>query len=277
MKSIISIFVCLIIEIASLHAQGQLVIASDSIRLKNGEWFATSIASCDKKAAYFSDGRVAMLSVISEITTSSETLATQLAELLPGCVLSSADSRWKLHLDSASILSIEPKENRFFAGTSVLLNFISTRAGNFEAVLHFDPALANWLVLELSGSCGWSSTNGIRDIVGPQAVFQSVIEYEAYQFSLGVGVQHSFWTGRAELTASIGKRSLSSSATTGAGSTVQLAHSLEDVSFVTLRYVHLIRNTPFLLSAGGRYYVSILAIDGVTQRFGASVGVGLTL
>jgi hypothetical protein len=149
--------------------------------------------------------------------------------------------------------------------------------GNFEAILHFDPALAPWLVLELSGSCGWSSTNGVRDIVGPLAVFQSVIDYEAYQFSLGVGVQHSFWTGRAELTASIGKRFLSSSATTGAGSTVQLAHSLEDISFVTLRYVHLIQNTPFLLSAGGRYYVSILAIDGVMQRFGASVGVGLTL
>jgi hypothetical protein len=258
----------------SSYAQQAGGSALDSIFLRAGQSLAGEIGSFDRKAVYLTDGRIVMYSVIAEIRTRKDSLAAGLKTMFPKCFTAGQNGGWVFRPDTVCIEPQVPQPHRLFGGSSVFLNITSARAGGIEALMHVETGLDSWLFLEIGGAYGRSSSDGPRDIMGTSGVFRSVVDYEAWLIFIGMGAQYSIGAGRVELAGEVGRRSLSSSLASSAGSTTSFAQLSSEVAFITLRYVHGFAASPFMVCAVVRYYIANPAFDSEKQTFAYGVGIG---
>lgn len=271
------LLVCILFTVSQLYTSPSIGESSDSIKTKSGRWIQSMIQSFDNRALYLDNDTVVMFKVVSEIRISDEVLAAKLSHIFDSTVIEKVDGRWIINFENSSIPKVVKQESKILSNKKLLLTITTTRVKNFEIQLHFDEAFSSWSVFQIALSGGVFASNETVPIVGASKIFYSTIDYQAFQFTAGIGVENDFAGGKMGLIASAGNELMSGSYTTVIGTSQSLFEDNDFVYFFTLQYIRPVTEGPINFALYTRYYISSSVVDSKVDRFAFGVGLGFPL
>jgi hypothetical protein len=236
-----------------MHSCAFAMEGRDSLFFNDGKTLCTRIHTLNAWSVTLDDGNFIGLKMLSVIKTRDSLLVQQLRSFYPQIDVTVQDSIYTITTAHLRLLPADPYSDDFVYRYFVLLNAMNAPYENIEFQLNLIPRLCHNIVGQITASSGVKFR---RDALNVQ------------QATIGIGYFQSLDFIILSLNLNYGYKSL------------HITDDSPDISkYVTFLsfYARIpFGNNRFLLSLGGRYYLSNLLINTDKRMSSLNIGLGYT-